>query len=48
MKPTQTPALPAHRTEPDPDCQLRDKPQHKKPEPKGGWQVRHDKETDKP
>ncbi len=35
---------PAKRTEPDPDCKLRDKPQRKKPEPKGGWQVRHDKE----
>jgi len=35
---------PAKRTEPDPDCKLRDKTQRKKPAPKGGWQVRHDKE----
>lgn len=47
MSQTPTP-LPAHRTEPDPDCKLRDKPQRKKPQPVDGWQVRHDKETDKP
>lgn len=39
---------PAKRTEPDPECKLRDKgDKAKKPAPKGGWQVRHDKETDK-
>ena len=38
---------PAKRTEPDPDCKLRDKPPTKKPAPKGGWQIRHDKEADK-
>ena len=41
---TPSPATPAHRTETDPDCKLRDKPQRKKPEPKAGWHQRTDKE----